>query len=1105
MCDKKGKVDIEVLFKTDGDSTSIDLSDNVYTLINPFTMMTVARTAKGVSLLRNIPVGGPYNIIHSRILCGGRQIDPPVDALKLFLTRYDLKITQAVYTRCKPGETSAKVKVESGEGPFRYRIFERDSLIFETVDPNMEITAHLNTGSDNLKVQVTDTQCNANPAKEAKLTRANDHTGIVSMIQGNANVCAGTPLKLSAKKNPAGGTYKWMKNGTVLSTADNLTVQQASAADAGEYSFSMIFESCPTSFSEKFNVNVTVVPPPATKSARACLSSPAFSLSKYASNTDGHNILTWYDSSKQKLSAAPTVTPGSAATYTYYVTQTDAAKGCESDYATVTVVIDNLPSAVNPDDIFVCGGPGIPSPRLIISNAGNGLSYDLYGSASGGSKIASAVSANDTVRIETQSLVEGNTYYIETGVRDGCVSNSRTPVKITVKKTFILGNSKLCFGDQLALTADYAGTGRISWTKPDNSVFVGSALTVPNATGAEAGKYELKIATGQGCAITEQISVAVTRPAPPVPEKPAYLFRVNEASAPLKAAATQGNTLKWYAPDGTLVLNPSGAPEQSPLPPTDVIGTFTYNVLQDSAGCESAPVSVLATVGEVPDSVAAQDIRICIAEKPSVRIDNTTSNYTYRVYRENALIAQGKGNGNTILLTSNVPILKNTVLTVTVATALDIPSSETSKNYIAFNNLIDSANTSVWICHGSDGKLSAATIENAAYIWRLPDGRTVAEQTAEIFGAMTSDAGLHTLSVALPGCATVEQTINLKVEKPQAPDIPVAELHYCLDDSAANLEAIALVGFRLEWFDSTDVQIIGAPVPSTSVGGTAEYSVRQVSLTNDKCFSDKATVSVVTDSIPSPVYLDPIHICSGDGMMSIVTVPDSRTGCAYRLYPAATGGQPIAEATGEDGHDARIEIREQLDSATTYYLEIENRSGCRAPERTPVDISYIAAYLSPDMLPSYTVDEYYSFRLNTNLPNAEFNLAEGLLPSGMKISSDGDIHGVTYSSEKPATFTVAARGAGCLLRKEYTLRGNMHVPKMFSPNGDMINDVFMPHNKVTIFNRHGLKIFEGDSGWDGARSGKPMPEDVYFYILDYEDEDGRSVQLTGHVTLIRNF
>ena len=1105
MCDKKGKVDIEVLLKTNGDSTGINLSENIYTLINPITMMTVAKSAKGSSLLKNIPVGGPYNIIHSKILCNGKQIEPPVDALKHFLTRYDLTITQAVYTRCKSSETAVTVKIKSGEGPFLYKIFDGDSLLFETTDPNMEMATYLNTGSDNLKVQVTDTYCNANPTKEAKLTRVNDHSGITSMIQGNGDVCAGTPIKFSAKNNPAGRAYRWVKNGTLLSAEDNLLVQQATAADAGEYSFSMTFESCQTAFSETFNVNVTVVPLPVTKSARACLSSPSFSLSKYASNTDGYNILTWYNSAKQKLSSAPTVTPGSPTTYTYYVTQSDATKGCESDYATVTVVIDNLPSAINSDDIFVCGGPGNPYPRIIISNAGDGLTYDLYDKASGGAKIASAVSVNDTARIETQNLVEGNTYYVETGVRDGCVSGSRTPVKISVKKTFVLGNYKRCFGDALALTADYAGVGRVSWTKPDNSVFVGTALTVPNVSNSEAGKYELKIETGWGCTIREQITVAVTRPAPPVPEKPSYVFRENEVPAPLKATATQGNTLKWYAPDGTLVLNPSGTPNPSPLPPTDATGTFIYNVLQDSAGCESARISVSVIVGEIPDSVASQDIRVCIAEKPVVRIDNTTPDYTYRVYRGNTLIAEGKGTGSTILLTSNVPIHENTVLTVTVASTLDIPSNETSKNYVSSNRLIDSANTDVWICNGSDGKLSASTIENATYLWRLPDGRIVAERTVEIFGAIASDAGQHTLSVAMPGCATVEQSINLKVEKPPVPEIPVGELYYCLGDPSANLNAIPLSGFRLEWFDSTNLQIADTPAPGTSVWGTNEYFVRQVSLTDDRCFSDKATIHVVTDSAPSPVYLDPIYICSGDGTMSVVTVPDSKTGYTYRLYSGATGGQAVAEATGENGREALIEIREQLDSATTYYLEIENSTGCLASERTPVDISYVSAYLSPDILPNYTIDEYYSFKLSTNLSNAEFDLLEGNLPSGMKLSSDGDIHGVIYGSEKPATFTVEARGTGCRLQKEYTLQGNVRVPKMFSPNGDMINDVFMPNNKVMIFDRHGLKIFEGDNGWDGNHDGKPMPEDVYFYIIAYEDEEGRAVRLTGHVTLIRNF
>ena len=72
----------------------------------------------------------------------------------------------------------------------------------------------------------------------------------------------------------------------------------------------------------------------------------------------------------------------------------------------------------------------------------------------------------------------------------------------------------------------------------------------------------------------------------------------------------------------------------------------------------------------------------------------------------------------------------------------------------------------------------------------------------------------------------------------------------------------------------------------------------------------------------------------------------------------------------------------------------------------------------------------------------------------------------------------------------------------FSPNGDGINDVFMPDYEIEIMDRNGLRIYSGDSGWDGTYNGRQAKEDTYFYRLHYRTANGKR-QKTGYVTLIR--
>ena len=75
-------------------------------------------------------------------------------------------------------------------------------------------------------------------------------------------------------------------------------------------------------------------------------------------------------------------------------------------------------------------------------------------------------------------------------------------------------------------------------------------------------------------------------------------------------------------------------------------------------------------------------------------------------------------------------------------------------------------------------------------------------------------------------------------------------------------------------------------------------------------------------------------------------------------------------------------------------------------------------------------------------------------------------------------------------------------PNSFTPNGDGVNEVFMPvYDHVTlyqlrIYNRWGQLMFESsniDQGWDGKFNGDLCPMGVYIFISEYTDnQEGKS-------------
>jgi gliding motility-associated-like protein len=85
---------------------------------------------------------------------------------------------------------------------------------------------------------------------------------------------------------------------------------------------------------------------------------------------------------------------------------------------------------------------------------------------------------------------------------------------------------------------------------------------------------------------------------------------------------------------------------------------------------------------------------------------------------------------------------------------------------------------------------------------------------------------------------------------------------------------------------------------------------------------------------------------------------------------------------------------------------------------------------------------------------------------------------------------------------------SVELPRVFSPNGDGINDYWEWSNteifedsRLMIFNRYGEKIYEVTSynnTWDGSMNGSPLQEDAYYYVIT-----SAHGELTGAVRIVR--
>lgn len=141
--------------------------------------------------------------------------------------------------------------------------------------------------------------------------------------------------------------------------------------------------------------------------------------------------------------------------------------------------------------------------------------------------------------------------------------------------------------------------------------------------------------------------------------------------------------------------------------------------------------------------------------------------------------------------------------------------------------------------------------------------------------------------------------------------------------------------------------------------------------------------------------------------------------------------------------------------------------------------------------------------------------------------------GVTYTwqdgtdgPQHPATesglYTLTAESGPCLYTDSVHLTVDncafgIELPNVFTPNGDATNSAFQAISivgitdlHISIHNRWGQEVFTSTQPgfrWDGrSPSGLPVPDGVYFWVLDHAPPPGSDVdrvQLHGTVMLLR--
>ena len=186
----------------------------------------------------------------------------------------------------------------------------------------------------------------------------------------------------------------------------------------------------------------------------------------------------------------------------------------------------------------------------------------------------------------------------------------------------------------------------------------------------------------------------------------------------------------------------------------------------------------------------------------------------------------------------------------------------------------------------------------------------------------------------------------------------------------------------------------------------------------------------------------------------------------------------------------------------------------RAPEfeinyETTEDNGAISTYLTPIVVNDYSDGKYDIFQdgtfnwdfgdgtfETTAYPRHEYTV-NGLF---MAYLSFTDIYGCTSYSNKEI---------------EITSNFDILAPNTFTPNGDGVNDIFMPEGikisglsfELLIFNKSGKVVYATkniNSGWNGfnQNTGQKCTNGNYLWVVKLENEDGSISQYQGSILLV---
>jgi gliding motility-associated-like protein len=283
----------------------------------------------------------------------------------------------------------------------------------------------------------------------------------------------------------------------------------------------------------------------------------------------------------------------------------------------------------------------------------------------------------------------------------------------------------------------------------------------------------------------------------------------------------------------------------------------------------------------------------------------------------------------------------------------------------------------------------------------------------------------------------------------------------------------------------------------------------------------------------------PLHTYTKPGLYTVMHVVNDQIPCFDTIYKDVfVSVIPFADATLSDSticEGQAVTLSADIESGYTSY-NWNFGDGTITPNQPSVTAAF-------DTSGSYTISLFVDYLLCPDvtvsktvtvfpMPVVDLGPDTSMCPNGDAILltnpyfnaadqyfwSTGDTFRYVAVRHPAIYWTTATTPAGCSTTDSIEVFKNCYldIPNSFTPNGDGVNEFFLPRQllskgltsfSMSIFNRWGQKIFETERidgrGWDGRFNGKEQPMGVYVYLIEASFKNHTSEKYQGNLTLIR--